>query len=118
MFYTSYGYILIASNIYNIKSFKEDNEQAFKAIVDFQNDDPQGNASMSFEYDTNGRILIPFTFFGETAEQRNQIFTKAFNVIKKFFPSCKTLLKIDLKNDNNKEFFNDKVYDYLNEEVF
>lgn len=116
--YTTYGYILIAKDIYNIKNFVKNNYDAFQAIEDFQSNDPKGNSSMSYEYDDNHRILMPFTFFGETMAEKDKVFTDAINVIKKFFPSYQILLKVNLKDaDDNKTFktfFNDATYDYLN----
>lgn len=115
--YTSYGYILIAKNIYDLKSFKKENHKAFQAILNFQSNSPRGDSSMTFEYDDNHRILIPFTIFGETSIERDKVYNNALAIVKKFFPSCKVLLKINLKDDysNNQTFFNDTTYDYLND---
>lgn len=115
--YTSYGYILIAKNIYDLKSFKKENHKAFQVILNFQSNSPRGDSSMTFEYDDNHRILIPFTIFGETSIERDKVYNNALAIVKKFFPSCKVLLKINLKDDysNNQTFFNDTTYDYLND---
>lgn len=115
--YTSYGYILIAKNVYDLKSFKKGNHEAFQAIFNFQSNSPRGDSSITFEYDDNHRILIPFTIFGETSIERDKVYNNALAIVKKFFPSCKVLLKINLKDDysNNQTFFNDNVYDCLND---
>lgn len=116
MYYTTYGYILISKNIYDIKSFANANRSALQAILDLKNDPSQNDISLSFDYDNDHRILISFTCFGDTVTERNVNFIKIFTTVRRFFPSCKTLIKVDLKDDGENTFFNDILYDYLNRE--
>ena len=114
--YTTYGYFLIAKNVYDIKSFINSNHQAFKVLFEISNTDSEGNFSISFEYDDNHRILIPFTIFGDTEEKKNKVYNYIFTQIREFFPSCEKLVKVNIKDDNDQVYFNNVIYDCLNDQ--
>lgn len=114
--YTTYGYFLIAENVYDIKSFINSHHQAFKTLFEISNEDSEGNFSISFEYDDSHRILIPFTIFGDTEEKKNKVYNYIFTQIREFFPSCEKLVKVNIKDDNDKVYFNNVIYDCLNDQ--
>ena len=115
MLYTTYGYFLIAKNVYNIKSFIASHSNAFQTIFTLKNSNE--DFSIAFEYDDEHRVLIPFTIFGKTADERDKNYSFIYTTLQKFFPSCKKIIKINLKDDEEENtFFNDNIYDCLNDQ--
>lgn len=116
MLYTTYGYINLAKNIYNLEAFRKSNDEVIKninAVNGFS------GCEVSFDYTTDKRIILAFGFTDDVLENVKATYETFIQELKTYFPDLEVIIKVETIVDgkHNSWFgFDKRVLDCVNKD--
>ena len=113
---TTYGYINLAKNIYDLKAFRKSNDKAIK-IVNAINS--ISGCDTVFEYTTDKRVVLGFGFTDSNLENVKEMYETFVQELRTYFPDLEVTIKVETIVDtaNNSWFgFDKRVLDCINED--
>jgi hypothetical protein len=81
--YTTYGYINLAKNIYNLDTFRKNNAKVIKTINAIKS---ASGCDTVFEYTTDKRVVLGFRFTDDILENVKATYEAFIQELKNYFP--------------------------------
>ena len=113
--YTTYGYINLAKNIYDLKAFRKSNDKAIKTINAINS---ISGCDTVFEYTTDRRVVLGFGFTDDILENVKATYKTFIQELKTSFPDLEVIIKVEtiVGGKCNSWFgFDKRVLDCINE---
>lgn len=113
---TTYGYINLAKNIYDLKAFRKSNDKAIKIINAINS---ISGCDTVFEYTTDKRVVLGFGFTDSNLENVKEMYETFVQELRTYFPSLEVTIKVEtIAGEGWKSWFgfDKRVLDCINED--